>query len=490
MRPALINFELLYQEDVLAGNAINIVSKNNISVRRKKLTGVENGIFTKELGSITNLEEEILEYSCDCGHTNSRMFEGTICPECGTECIERFAVDINRFGWIDLGNYKVMTPNGFEFVKKVIGGTALDRIINYNVSLDLDGNIITYDDRKKPYANTGLMDFYKRFDDIIRFFGQKKKEVEYAEFVIKMKKRIFTSKIPVISQFLRPAFVSNKTESVSYDRLNMPYSAIITNVDLLKKYDESDKVSINHILYTIQTEWQSLYNYIINRKIKGKKQIVRGQIQGSRMNYTARHIITANTRPDFDIDNVIVSYNCFVRLYKLEIINTLKRGYIAQHFVDMTLYEIRDYVDLAEFKNYIDEYIYAAIKFLLKNHKTGFYCLCIRPPSLDMGSVQCVRITDVLNNIDAKMLQVPLTSLTPWNGDFDGDALLLFAIKEKCLVEAFKALSPKRLILNRSETSKMYNSAFGFVKDMGVPLYDFIRPYGVLVPDKTGENDG
>lgn len=479
MRPTLMNLELLYLNDLMNGRVINIVAKDNISIKRKKLNATENGIFTKELGSITNLEDEILEYTCECGSTNGRIYEGVMCPECGTICTEQFAADINKFGWIDLGDYKVMTPDGYEFVKKVIGGTALERIINYDVTLSLDGNVVQIEDKKKPFANTGMIDFYKNFETIVSYFGQKKKKPKNTEFIISMKKRIFTNKIPVISQFLRPAFVSNKTASVSFDRLNVPYSSIITNTDSLKKHDRTDKVSINRILYSIQTDWSSLYNYIINKKIKGKKQIVRGQIQGSRMNYTARHIIVANTGPEYDIDTVVVSYNCFLRLYKLEVINVLSRGIIAPQFNNMTLYEIKDYVDLAEYKSHIDPYIYQAMKFLLKNHKTGFYCLCIRPPSLDLGSVQCVRISDVLDNIDAKVLKVPLTSLIPWNGDFDGDALLLFAIKEKCLVEKFKALSPRKLIINRTSTDSIYNSAFGFVKDMGVPLFDFIRPIGV-----------
>lgn len=493
MRPSLMNFELLYLEDVLAGKAVIIIAKDNIYVKRKKLIASENGIFTKGLGSVTNIEDEVLDYSCECGHYNSHIFEGYVCPECNTVCKEQFAADINKFGWIDLGKYKVMTPDGMEFVKKVIGGTALDRIINYDVSLGLDGNIVVYPDKKHPFANTGLIDFYKNFEEIVTYFGQRRKKPNQAAFLIKMKKRIFTSKIPVISQLLRPAFVSNKTESVSFDRLNFPYSSIITNSDILKKYDDkTDKITANHALYAIQNEWSSLYGYIINNKIKGKKQIVRGQIQGSRMNYTARHIIVANTGEDFDIDSLVISYNSFTRLYKLEIINVLRRGIISSYFDNMTLYEIRDYVEMAEYKTKVDEYIYAAIQYILKNHKRGLYVFCNRPPSLDMGSVQFLRIAGVTRSVDEKVMKVPLTSLTPWNGDFDGDALQIFAIKEDCLIDMFYALSPKKLIISRTNTDKLYNKAFGFIKDMDVPLVDFIKPFvnpeGVVISRESNGN--
>lgn len=480
MRPALLNHELLYLNDYLSGKCINIVNKENISVKRKRLYANDNGIFTKELGSITNLEDEILDYSCKCGTLNGRVFEGMVCQECNTVCVEQFASDINRFGWIDLGNYKVMTPVGYEFVNKVIGRTVLDRIIDFDVALSLDGNIIQVEDKKKPYINTGLIDFYKHFDEIISYFGQKKKKMETAKFCIRMKKRIFTSKIPVISQLLRPAFISNKKESVSFDRLNTPYSTIITNADVLKRQEKVDKVTINRVLHSIQTEWSGMYDYIINKKIKGKKQIIRGQIQGSRMNYTSRNIIVSNTGKTYDVDGIVVPYNCFLRLYKLEVINVLSKGLTTPFFNSMTLYEIRDYVNNAEYKSYIDPYIYGAIRFMLQNHKTGFYCLCNRPPSLDMGSVQFLKIIDVSDNIDSKVLKVPLTSLIPWAGDFDGDALILFAVKEKCLIEHFKALSPKKLIIDRTKTENMYNNAFGFVKDMGVPLADFVKPIGVV----------
>lgn len=483
MKPALINFELLYLEDVLKGKVTNIVNNENFSVKKKRLTANASGIFTKELGSTTNPEEEILDYRCECGHLNGRIYENTLCPECQTVCKEEFAADINKFGWIDIAPYKVMTPDGFEFVKRIIGETGLNRIIDYDVMINIDGNIVINDKQtgvKTPYANCGLIDFYKNFEKIVTYYGGRKNRMELVDFVIANKKRIFTNKIPVMSQLLRPVFMSNNSESISYDKINSPYSTIITNAELLKKYEKSDKMTINRVLNTIQLEWSSLYSYIINKKLKGKKQMVRGQVQGSRMNYTARHIIVANTGPEFDIDSVEVSYNGFLRLYKLEIINVLSRGLVGGFFRNMTPYEIRDYVDIAEFKSYIDPYIFSAINYLLDNHKIGFYCLCVRPPSLDMGSGQLVRITKVSDNIDSKVLKVPLTSLKSWNGDFDGDALILFAVKEKCLIEWFKALSPKQLILDRTNTEKVYNEMFGFVKDMGVPLYDFIRPTGIL----------
>ena len=90
------------------------------------------------------------------------------------------------------------------------------------------------------------------------------------------------------------------------------------------------------------------------------------------------------------------------------------------------------------------------MKWVIANNKDGLWCLVNRPPTMDLGSLQMLRVVDVIPNARENHMKVPLTSLIAWNGDFDGDTLSLYSIKELGVCEAFKnAFSPRHLIVDK-----------------------------------------
>ena len=162
-------------------------------------------------------------------------------------------------------------------------------------------------------------------------------------------------------------------------------------------------------------------------------------------------------------------------MYKYEIINCLKRGVITNAFVDRTIYEITEWMDIERYSHELNPVLYETMKWLIANNKDGLWCLVNRPPTMDLGSLQMLRVVDVIPNARENHMKVPLTSLIAWNGDFDGDTLSLYSIKELGVCEAFKnAFSPRHLIVDKVSGYKVYNDAFGLPKDLCMFLFGFV----------------
>lgn len=479
-RLAYQNNEILHYHQVLNGSAITLTNREGVKFVKKQIVPQEDGIYSDVMGSLVEDSISINEYSCSpkCADPMvGRMYEGQKCPVCGNIVTNNFGIDIERVGWINLDIYKVMMPAGYVKVRQLIGDAIIDDILAFDNNLNLYGDIIigTVEfDKKKPFSRIGMMEFYKRYDEIISYYGKKKKKEENAEFLIKNKNRIWTSKLPVISQHLRPAFINSSERTMRYDGLNAIYSVIISNASLIARAAITDQyMNINKYLFTIQTEMFNLYGQVL-QKLDGKKKLYRRKIQGTRMSWSSRMVITANTGKSYGVDKVVISYKGFLELYFFEIINCLKRGYTTQQFIDSTIYEIAEWMDIVRYSSKINGIVYDTMLWLINNNVDGLWVMVNRPPTMDIGSVQMLRVVDVIPNAIESNMKVPLTSLTPWNGDFDGDTLSTYSIKEKSLVDEFQQFNPRNLIVNKTSGYKIYNSKFGVPKDLLMFLYGFV----------------
>jgi hypothetical protein len=164
------------------------------------------------------------------------------------------------------------------------------------------------------------------------------------------------------------------------------------------------------------------------------------------------------------MDKVEMSYKGFLELNLLETINALMKGYGDPSFSRMTVYEVMEYVQRAQYSNKIDPVIWKVLNLILEKRPYN-PILLLRPPSLSLGSMQYFEVCRIVPDAEDKTLAVPLSSLTEMNGDFDGDCLSVFALKEKRVAEAFReGLSPKRLLIDRGGDT-YFNSCFSLIKD-------------------------
>lgn len=480
---AFAEWEKRYAKELKEGKIVNVSSE--ISINKQSIQSVENSIYTRELGELADTDKDIREFSCDCGALYGRFYEGMPCPECGTIVKCQFNKDIKRVGWIDIAPFVIINPNAYELIGKVCGFKNLQKILQYEINIDLDGNLSsvnTQDDdsddepaskksksvqkQNVPFANLGMIEFRNNFDNILSYYADIKGAKEEAKYLIAHKNEIFSSKIPVSSIYLRPTFTSSKKRSVSFDKLNAIYVKMLTNASLLRRTMKKEvdlKRSLN-VLFDIQTSLQDLYATTIKCKLSGKTKLVRGSILGNRMNFSARMVIRSFVGPYTGMDKAEMSYKGFLELNLLEVINALMRGYGDPSFVTKTVYEVMEYVQRAQYSDEIDPIIWDVMQKILHNRPSNPIVI-LRPPSLSLGSLQYFEVVRIIPDAKDKTLSVPLSSLPELNGDFDGDCLTVFSLKEKCVAEAFKeGLSPKRLLIDRSGDN-YFNSNFSLIKD-------------------------
>ena len=474
------NQEMIFYDQVLKKEAVILTNPNGIKFVKNKIVPQENGLYSSKIGTLVDDNVNLSEYSCspNCNHLTGRVWEGTECPVCHQIVKNNYDITFDHNGFIDIGDYRCITPAAYAKIADLMGSQVLDDIINFENVLDLDGNIVVNNtaSKKNPYSHIGMIEFYKRFEEIINYYGKTKKKLREADLIIRMKNRIWTSKLNVLSQELRPAFINSSEKTMRYDKLNSTYAIIISNASLIAKARITNQyMNINKYLYTIQTQMMELYLYVVS-KLDGKMKLPRRNIQGSKMCWSARLVITANIGDNYGIDQIVISYKGFLELFKYEIMNCMKQGIACNpQFQNWTLYEIAEWIDVQRYSNVLQYDLYNIMKWLIDNTEEGLWCIVNRPPTMDLGSIQVLRIVDVIPNAVENNMKVPLTSLVAWNGDFDGDTLSVYSIKEANIAKAFRdAFNPRHLIINKISGHKIYNDIFGLPKDLFMFLFPFV----------------
>ena len=119
-------------------------------------------------------EEAFAErYSCKCKELKGRVYEGEICPVCGTEVKFR-DVDLKIFGWIKLHGYYIIQPIFFRMLKSIMGNQ-LNEIIEFDKEITRDGLLVDKKSKSNPFKGIGLIEFKERFDEILDYYWHKKK---------------------------------------------------------------------------------------------------------------------------------------------------------------------------------------------------------------------------------------------------------------------------------------------------------------------------
>lgn len=471
------NWELRHAYELSKGRVVNIT--NDISIDKRSIATNEGGIYTAELGKIIDTDHDLREFSCECGALYGRFYEGEVCEECNTVVAEQYGADIRRLGWIDIAPYFIINPAAYEMLSRVIGIKVLPNVISYSLGIDLEGNLktVSMTNIKSPYENIGMIEFRRRFKEVVTYYGTSRGFIEEMEYLLKNEDAVFSTKIPVMSTYLRPTFLSSKSRKVAYDNLNATYMKIVSSTKLLRSSSSNRvKTATLSTVAAIQGYLQELYDQVIRKKLSGKYKIIRSLILGSRLSFSARFVIVSLNGVYSGLDHVEMSYKGFLELYFLEILNAMKRGYGDPNFANMTVYELYEILMKAKYSNEVDERVYAIMELFIKKRGDTLRVLINRNPTLDLGSIQCMKIVHITKDAKKSTLGIPLTSLKGLNGDFDGDVLNVFSLKEKRVIEAFNdGFNPRHLVVDRTGDG-YFNKDFGLIKDMLTNLFTFMAP--------------
>ena len=313
-----MNWDAQFYHDLLQGNAFIISEPAEVSLdgsKHKSLYGPQSPLY----GTSYEDEQSFVErYRCQCGQFKGRQFEGEICPFCDHP-VEARGSDITVTGWISLGTNRVISPYYFNVLQNAIGKTVFPDIIYAKYKITTDGRRVKptdedYDSKpSSPYAGIGIDAFYDNYENIIKYFmSVKKNKIKTLELLLKQKRCVFVSHIPIVSTMLRPQSVTD--DSFYFNTVDKLINTAFTLSENLKNCIDVER---DYILQRLQTKVNNMWN-IYFEELNGKEGLIRGEMLGGSLNYTSRNVIIPD--PTLRDNGVDLSYNTFLEVFKYKII--------------------------------------------------------------------------------------------------------------------------------------------------------------------------
>lgn len=330
-----------------------------------------------------------------------------------------------NFSYIDL-NTSVIHPMGLKLILRL--SSKVEKYLNTDKYFKIiNGKLIESDEADGGL--TGLDAFMENFH-LIKFELNTPVRNKIFKFLSKMynDNKLFISKIPVIPPDFRPAFEMEDGKWI-IDGLNDLY------IDILKKADQLRGVPKANPLYDIlkwnlQKSVLKQFEYI-KKKIEKKSGLIRGQLMGKRVDFTARAVISPN--PNLKVSEIGVPLRIAVKLFEPLIIHQLiYSGNFDKKQLSLELKKninqgvsieaVRVVLDKIRNHDYISDGLYKIIKDAAEIAMRDRVVLAKRDPVLHPYSYQAYH--PVL--VDGDTIQISPPHVGGHNADFDGDQMVLF----------------------------------------------------------------
>ncbi len=446
-------------------NPDNVVISSEIYSRRNELVmedGVlkeaksfdDKGLFSKRIFGNLNSDEE---FSCECGKFTGKLYEGLSCDKCNAE-VKMIQANIDKIGWIDLNGNYVIKYISYSLLEKVVGRENLKHIVHLPNKITMQGDIDTKEieeiQKTSPehkYWHIGLRRFREIYTEVLDYYHKLhgKKESKIHDFLEDVYD-VFTDKIPVISIVLRPAM--RTADGLKLDELNNVYINILKNVEML-----NDTVNLTDIIKDITVELVQAEYFQLSTKImdniKSKGGLIRNQIMGTRVNFSARNIISP-AKAGYKIDEIVLPYLTFLYLYKLELVNIISR------VKNVNLSEAESIWHRSTLK--IDTEVYKIMKKMIVDEEIGI--LLNRNPTISYGSILYLKIAGIKDDYEDMTMSIHNGILSLLAGDYDGDVLNVISLKDSEMKEVFREVfSPVSLIIDSNDGK--FNTALNLERD-------------------------
>lgn len=425
-RIELIDFDKEREMDIARGKGFIIEDSRSI----KKDLKAEDGIFSPKFGqTLSDVNPFIDRYKCACGKLKGHIHSGMKCPECGKIC--RYVDDdFSYFGWMVLADpYYVIHPAFYKKLESFLGKgvsvqgakrSKLDNIIDINNSgpniiipnrdKDADGNV-----KDEPFFGIGMMEFQRRFDEVIDYYIKKKPGKQtYYEDIMAHREMVFTHSLPVFTTLLRP--FDTRDNVMSYEPTNGMYAMmnkLVTMINRNRSRMERESKSKNQSLYNLQKKFMELYGEL-EKILSGKKGDFRCLL-GGRYNFSSRSVIVQN--PNLRIDEITLSSVGLTILLEQRIKNILHRFYNMQPADAHAEW----YKSTIEPTPRIKGIIQSIIDDYKSKGLRGIPIIINRNPTISYGSILscfCIAYND------SYTMEVPLQPLGLLGADFDGKKVL------------------------------------------------------------------
>lgn len=361
-----------FEKDMLTGKGFIAFEKPFDRDKNKNLYGIHSPKFGTSFEDENGFAER---YRCKCGKMIGKIYEGEICPDCGTK-VQFVDTDLKIFAWYHIENpeFKIIQPSMYKKLEAFIGKNYLPDMIEFKYEMDLNGyyqlpdkSVLT----KNPYYGIGMLEFRKKLPEILEWCLKKKKNKQALyDNIIENYDKIFASNIPIYSSVLRQVFLTD--EDYSYTKIDKKYNSLMANITMLNKQKEitvGTTKTINLSLYKAQRKINMIYSFIF-KIINQKEGHIRENILGGRINFSARNVIIPDTT--LRANEVRLPYLTFLELYKPEIINMIMR----MEGIGLTGAVNKWSQAQMEFS----PGVYEVMRYILKHTKYGCQCIINRNP--------------------------------------------------------------------------------------------------------------
>jgi len=340
----------------------------------------------------------------------------------------------NNYSYIDL-NTKILHPAMraplYRINRKLIllmSGKKKYRLEKGNLIEDVDGDIY------------GMNKFFEIIDDI-QFRGGTQARDDIVKMINYYRKNnmMFIDKCFVIPPYFRN-IEFNEDGTSTMDQLNDYYINIINASNQISSISSGDMHNIlSHKIYYNVLE---LYKYL-SSKITKKQGIIRKNILGKRVDFSARAVISGGSS-ELQIDEIGVPFNLLVRIFEPFLMHViLNSGKIDTYKLQQALsnYNNTEVTAISLRKLFIGIYkhdelpsdlleiISQAIRIAIQDKVV----LAKRDPSLHAESVQAFKPVLIYGNT----IKLHPLKCSAYNADFDGDQLALYTpITKEAIKEA------------------------------------------------------
>jgi DNA-directed RNA polymerase beta' subunit len=420
----------------------------------------QNGVFSEKIfGSLSNG----IDYACDCGKYQGAFNLGYKCECCGSKVVFK-GLQLAKEGWIDL-RHTIIHPVFYRYLKKIIGGTTLQEILNYRVKIHVNGTPIE-PPMEAPFKGIGMVRFIENMDDVVDFFINRKKDTAKSkkkdwQFFLANADIAFIDKFPIINSRLRPGSVING--EFQFDEINNLYNALIRNSNTLESMTEIEATDANNLplIYKNQMLANEVFDTILET-LSNKEGFIRNSLIGSRLNLSARNVITPLSGK-YSMDDCVMPYKTAIELMKPLIIRKLCK--IKRITVHQALKVWFD----ATLK--YNKLVHTIMRDIAKNENVKV--LLNRNPTINVGSILLLNIADVKEDVTDVTFSISNLVLPCLAADYDGDVLNIVLIVSKRFVDMFEPFQPSNLVIDCD--SGEFNSSFTPFKDIQVGIQSLLN---------------
>ena len=374
-----INLDLECWLDLNTGNGIQITSVESFDKKHQK---IYNGLQSEFFGTDFSSDEAFKErYRCRCGYYTGKAYLGYICERCNTT-VEYHDIDLNKFGWIILKKYKVISPIYGTKIAEALGkvdGEYVFKMILGRKYEEKEGQTQEATEKElalmenHPFINKGMIWLSEHLEEVLNYYKKKKPgKADLFNELLSEQDLIWTHCIPVFTSLLRTEMPSEKGSKNYKVKVNTHYKSIIKLVNAINAFDEDEEDfetlnTIDIFLAGIQREIGDIFD-VTYHDLTSKTGIIINRVLGGRYNFSARNIIVPDTGT-LRSDEILLGYIPFLELFRYEIQNEYRKIYGCTPGEANSVWK--------KATNRFDPKIYAIIEHMINNPEYNKYLWCL-----------------------------------------------------------------------------------------------------------------